>query len=421
MTSGSCLSKNIKSDMSRITSKPILEVTFPKAYGFEDYDTEWQIREQYPVDEDFQSLLDDFSYRTGSALLKDNAGKNINFSPLSLYYALAVASTGAGGDTRGQMLDLLGASDSEYLSVQCKNLYNNLYKDNEIGKLRIANSIWMDNDMNGEPLKFKDSFVENAAKNLYATSHSVDFSEKATGKAMAAWISDNTNRKLSSVPDINPDQILSIINIVYFYDEWIDRFDKEKTAEDIFHLSDGKEVKCDFMNRTYPSHGFSKGEDFTRSSLSLKNASRMIFILPDEGIEINELLSSPERMREAFEGGEGFYGKVVWKVPKFSFGSKLDLSDTLKELGVKSAFSQNADFSGITDHMAFISNVLQETHIGIDENGVEAAAFTRIDYAGAAMPKDEAEMILDRPFIYGIVADTGGLLFVGICENPTGK
>ena len=90
----------------------------------------------------------------------------------------------------------------------------------------------------------------------------------------------------------------------------------------------------------------------------------------------------------------------------------------LKELGVKLAFESNADFTGITDQMAYISNIQQETHISIDEEGVEASAFTQIDYTGSAMPEGRADMILNRPFIYGITASNGSLLFIGICMNP---
>lgn len=131
-----------------------------------------------------------------------------------------------------------------------------------------------------------------------------------------------------------------------------------------------------------------------------------------------KLIATPEKMRQTFEGGENFNGEVVWKIPKFGFGSKLTLTSVLKSLGVNSAFALDADFSGITDHMAFITDVRQDTHIAIDEDGVEAAAFTQIAYAGAALPEGRAEMILDRPFIYGITTQNGTLLFAGVCENP---
>lgn len=394
-----------------------LDVIYPKAYAFDDYDTRIKVLEQNPVDDSFLEALDDFSYNTGALVLADK-GKNISYSPLSLYYALAVAATGAGGDTRDQLLAVLGVPDPQALAEQCGNLYRLIYRDNEIGKLKIANSVWLDNDMDGDPVSFKDAFLKGAAENFYASCHSVDFSDERTGKAMARWVSDNTNGKLSPEIDTDPDQILAILNTVYYCDQWIDRFNRDQTAEDTFYLSNGGEVKVDFMNKTFPSSVFSKGEGFTRSSLALKNAGRMSFILPDDGISPYELLASPERMREVFEGGETLSGEVVWKIPKFSFGSRLELTDVLKNLGVISAFLPDADFSGITDHMAFITDVRQETHIAIDEDGVEASAFTRIDYAGSAPPESRADMILDRPFIYYITGPDGSLLFVGVCENP---
>lgn len=94
------------------------------------------------------------------------------------------------------------------------------------------------------------------------------------------------------------------------------------------------------------------------------------------------------------------------------------MTDILKNLGISSAFTPDADFTGITDNIAYITGVLQETHIAIDEEGVEASAFTQIDYAGSAMPEGCAEMILNRPFIYGITAQDASLMFVGVCENP---
>ncbi|NLB78808.1 MAG: serpin family protein [Clostridiaceae bacterium] len=394
-----------------------MDVIYPKAYAFDDNETWRTIREKNPVDDGFIAALNDFSYKTG-ALLLANEGKNINYSPLSLYYALSVAASGAGSETETQLLTLLGVSNSQMLTEQCGNFYRTLYKDNTIGKLKIANSIWLDDDLNGDPILFKDDFVKRATKNFYASSHSVDFSKEETGKAMADWISTNTNKTLSPTIETDPEQILSILNTVYFYDQWIDRFDKNKTAEDVFYPSIGSEVKFDFMNQTYGSAGFNKGKGFTRASLGLKNAGRMVFILPDEGVSPYELLTTPTQMKETFEGGENYSGEVVWKIPKFSFGSKLTMTDVLKSLGVNSAFTPNADFSGITDHMAYITELRQETHIAIDEDGVEASAFTEIHYAGAAPPEGRADMILNRPFIYGITAQNGSLLFVGVCENP---
>lgn len=410
----SLLVKDIKGN-SHIA--PLAQVIYPKAYAFDDYDSMGRVRDENPVANNTIKAINNFAYKTGSLILKEGAG-NKNYSPLSLYYALALATTGAESETEKELLDLLGIPDSKTLSIESGNLYRQLYKDNKIGKFRIANSIWLGNKINGEPVTFKDSFIENATKNFYASSYNVNFADSETGKAMGKWISENTNGTLSPEIKTNPEQILSIINTVYFYDQWINRFDKDKTLEDRFYLLDGKEVKVDFMNQTLGSAGFTKDKNFTRSSLALKNGGEMIFILPDQGVSPYELLSSPEEIEGIFEEGEDYYGEVVWKIPKFSFDSEFKLKDHLKELGVKEAFNPDADFTGITDNMAYISDIHQETYISIDEEGVEASAFTQIDYVGSGQPEGRAEMVLDRPFIYGITAPNGNLLFIGICSNP---
>ena len=213
--------------------KPIAEVIYPKAYAFDDYDSWRKIIDENKVEDNTIKIINDCAYKTGSLILKDSE-KNMNYSPLSLYYALGLATTGARAETEMELLNLLGMPDRETLSLESGNLYRTLYKDNKIGKLKIANSLWLGNEINGQPLMFKDSFVENAAKNFYASSYNVDFSNKETGKAMGNWIAENTNGRLTPDIETNSEQILSIINTVYFYDQWVNRFDKDSTVEDAF-------------------------------------------------------------------------------------------------------------------------------------------------------------------------------------------
>lgn len=409
---------------------PLLAVSYPGSYAFEDYETRQEIREQNPISGDFLRAVNNFSFRTAAAVLSENqAGENANYSPLSLYYALAIAGSGAGSETAVELLDLLGIADAATLNDQSGNLYRRLYFDNEIGKFQMANSLWLDNDLNGEPIEYNDDFVKNAAENYFASSHSVDFAEPETATAMANWIAENTNGTLRPELEIDPEQIFSIINTVYFRDQWINRFDAEKTGPDVFLLSNGETVEIDFMRQTLGSAGFTVGDGFTRAGLSLKNGGSMHFILPDQGVSPSELIATSEKLEKTINGGRQFWGEVVWQIPKFDFDTKLDLIQTLQDFGLEHSFTPEADFSGITDYMAFINSIKQETHIAVNEEGVEAAAFTQIDYVGAAPPQDRAEMILDRPFIFAITntvpfnttdggdhADT--IVFIGICENP---
>ncbi len=391
----------------------IIKVTYPKAYAYDDYDTRSEIREKNPVEESFLSAVQGFAWRTSSVFLKDKK-ENVNYSPLSLYYALSLAASGAEGETAAELLCLLGVEDQEQLSSQCSNLYRLLYADNKIGKCKIANSLWLSKD-----ITFQPDYVKNAAEKFYAPAYYVDFADKKTTEAMAKWIADNTNGVLQPELKENTESLMTILNTIYYKNEWVDCFDKDKTKTDTFYLSDGSTVECDYMNRTYNSAGFSKGTNYTMSRLSLKYFGSMVFILPDEGVSLDELLEE-EKLKEIFEAEDNGYGEVVWQVPKFDFGSKFDMAKELQALGVRDAFDEKeADFSRITEEMAYISDIRQETHISIDEKGVEAAAFTQIDYAGAGLPQDRADMILNRPFLYAIETFDGIPIFIGICENPT--
>jgi serpin B len=332
--------------------------------------------------------------------------------------ALSIAAIGSSNTTQDEIFSVLGTSGKgiDYLSDQNSKLFRLLYLDNEIGKLKIANSIWLQKN-----LSFKKSFLDSAVNNFYASLFNVDFSDKNTSKLMSNWVSENTNGTLSPKIDIDKQQIVSILNTIYYKDQWIDRFDKDKTKPDTFYLSDGSKVQCDFMNDTYSSHGFIKGNGFTASSLDLKNDGSMILVLPDKGVSVDSLISTPEKVASLFQNENTIFGKVIFQVPKFSFGNSMELKDVLEGMGIKSAFRSNADFSGITDGTAFISNVKQQTHIAINEDGVEAAAFTQINCCGSALPKNEvAEMILNRPFIFALKSNDR-LLFMGVVNNPTEK
>lgn len=401
-----------------LTDTAIVSPVYPEGFGFEDYDSRRAVRNANEVSEDFHSAFDEFSYQTASQIIQGSE-KNQLYSPISLYYATALATMGARGTTQEELLDLLGMPDLTSLEEQCGNAYRLMYADNEIAKLKIANSLWLDREANGMEVTFQEPYLNTAKDQFYASVYAVDFSDPKTGDLMGTWISQQTNGTLEYEFDPDPMQIMSILNTIYFYDQWTDRFNEDKTAEDEFVLSNGQTVICDFMNSRYGSHGFVKGEGFTRSALGLKEAGSMVFILPDQGISTDELLSSPERIRSLFESGERQNGEVIWQVPKFSYGTSMKLVDAMKALGVVEAFSDTADFSGLVNVQAFISDIQQKAHIAIDENGVEASAYTEIAVAGAAMPEGRAEMILDRPFIYGIQSRYGDLLFIGICNNPT--
>jgi len=405
---------------------------YPEEPVFKDDDARWDYsrEKRQKLTETFADAYNTFAVETAAELLKSK-NDNIVYSPISLYYALALAASGAEGATQEEILELLGYETLEALTTDCKASFEALYhvaneennKPNEWGEydtesrymLTIANSLWAD-----DTLELKESFANGGAENFYTDIFTGDLQSQQVAEVKAEWILERTNGLIEQKAEpASADTVLSIINTIYFYDEWVNRFDKEETKEDRFTCEDGTQISCDFMNMSMGSHGFRRGDNYTESSLSLKNGT-MTFYLPDEGVSVYELVRDAKALEQMLNGDREYIsGKVIWKVPKFSYGSELSLADMLKELGMEQAFSEAADFSGITNQEpVFLSSVKQNAHLGIDEDGVEGAAFTEIMFCGAAMPKDEAEMILDRPFLY-TVKNNGRIIFIGICGDPS--
>lgn len=400
--------------------------------------TAWnKLLEENECSKEFMQALTDFSYRSASQVLAQEEG-NGNFSPLSLYYALALAESGAEKETDKELLSVLGMESKEELSEACRKLYQQLYYREKWQKERMSmygemdvqaacklrNSLWLSN-----AFSFRQEYSDRAAGNFYASVHPVDFALPETGKAMGQWVSDQTNGVLAPELMIEPTTALCILNTLYFYGGWEKEFPKEQTKTEEFTLADGTTTECSMMNRSELMGTFRKGDGYTLSCLYTNNDCRMVILLPDRDRTEEEFLQDKDKLAESLGAAENMdngswqMGKVVWKMPKFSFGSSYSLESSLSQMGIQQMFDrQKADFSGISpEKPLWVSQVIQESHIGVDENGVEGAAYTMMALAAGAVLDEgnEVEMFCDRPFIYGIQdCSSKAWLFIGVCREP---
>lgn len=382
--------------------KPLVEPALPESTSLE------------PLDSTFAEAMGNFSSNTSAKLLSEEKG-NTMYSPASLYMALSLAASGAKGETQQEILQLLGLDSGDALLTQSKELFTRLWSDAENSKMKMANSVWLQTGQTLQP-----QFLKNSSKNFYASIYSVDFSAQETTTAMSQWVADNTGSLLS--PSFLPDgtRIAMLINTLYLKDSWSDRF--WQTYAEPFFLADGTAVTCPFMHRTGDYETYWKGDGYTASQLGLRN-SRMIVVLPDEGVSPGELLSSPKGLSSILaERAHAQNAKIIYSVPKFSFGRTYQLLPMLETLGVQAAFGNEADFTGmLTSSGSAFSAVEQGTHIAIDEEGLEAAAYTAMPMNVSAPPVADTTLVmkLDKPFLFIIESQEGIPLFVGAVADPT--
>ncbi len=358
-----------------------------------------------------------------SKLLDGTANKNL--SPISVYLALAMVAEGANGETQESMLALLGCTTIEELRGISGAMLESLSIDRDDSTLALADSIWMANDLGGVKVDFNADFMKVLADVYRSEAHAVDFTQQSTKKQIADWITEHTRGKIKISGDalnFGPETLAVLINTIYLKDAWRDDFYEGATKSGTFYGLSG-ELTVDYMNRTDRASAIVQGEGFLRYSLPLRNIGRMTFILPDEGVSLGDLLATPEALHAVLTGGESIRADVSVKLPKFKFQDRFDLKEPLKELGIAIAFSNGADLSGMSNVPANISNVIQESYIGVDENGVEAAAYTMVIVDGAtAMPPEDLPKIdfhLTRPFLYVIESWDGTVLFIGTIAAPS--
>ncbi len=392
----------------------------PVADGFFEIDEEYRsystARHGAISDESREKLLD-FCVNVSGEFL---AGKgNRAYSPLNVYAALGMLSELTGGETRSQILELAGADSKEQLSDDISGILKANYRDEGLTTSIPANSIWLgsDIDYSADPLK-------TLAEKYYASSFYGTMGDEEYNEMYRGWINDMTGGLLSEqISDykLSKGTTMSLVSTLYFHSTWIDKFHTKYTAPAVFHTPNG-DISCDFMNESGMAvRSYYKGENFALYRRSFSRGGEMCFYLPDEGVSVNEMLGDKEflDMLAGKELPDEMY-RIEVGIPKFDVTSSLRLNDALKALGMTDAFDMElADFSPLTKAKAAATSATQEVRITVDENGVTAASAFEL-VSGMGGTDQEARFVLDRPFVYEIVSDTGCPLFVGVVENPLG-
>jgi len=191
-------------------------------------------------------------------------------------------------------------------------------------------------------------------------------------------------------------------------------FLKQDTAPGTFHAPGG-EITVPFMHGGAATAS-ATGPGWQAADLDYAGDQlAMAIIVPDAGsfdIVARQLPSVVASLDAAPQRG----GAVV--VPKFSVASSLSLKQVLSSLGMATAFTPDADFSGITTEVTLeLADVVHQADVRVDEKGTVAAAATGAVAIATAAPL--VVLVADRPFLF-VLHDrpTGAVLFAGQVTNP---
>jgi serine protease inhibitor len=360
-----------------------------------------------------------FGFKLFSQVLKEDSGKNVFVSPSSVAIALAMAYNGAGGSTKQAMAKVL---DLQGLSLEQINTSNGALKallenPDEKVQLTIANSLWANKDAS-----FNPEFLQTSQNFYKAKVTNLNFGDTGTPGIINNWVNESTGGKINKIVDkIAPDQMLFLINAIYFKGNWTKEFDKKQTAQYPFNLTSGTQTQHLMMSQT-GDYRYLANDQFQAVSLPYgKNGQLSFYVfLPLQNSSLktfSENLDAVkwEKWMTQFKKQEGFI-----RLPSFRIDYDITLNSALKALGMGEAFSNKADFSGMGKNFT-ISEVKHKTFVEVNEEGTEAAGTTSVGMVTTSVQEKPQpfRMIVDRPFFCAIRDNqTGSILFMGSIVEP---
>lgn len=363
-----------------------------------------------------------FAFEIFSELGKTETG-NIFYSPYSISSALAMTYEGAKGQTADEMKSIFHFPDISTFRPNFAAVYNDINKKNKSYSLNTGNALWVQYDY--PLLENYTSAVENYYGGKAANLGFVAETEKSR-QTINSFIAEQTNSKIQNLlpqGSLNSMTRLVLTNAVYFKGTWEWEFDKSNTREQDFRITPDNAVKAQtmYMKPDKATFNYADTDGLQILELPYKGGElSMLILLPSENNSALENSLTAEKLGEYENLMKETKLDAIY-LPKFKFDAEYSLNGALSAMGMPSAFSPNADFSGMTGSKELsISSVIHKAFIDVNEEGTEAAAATGVVVGITSVGGTRTIFRADHPFIFIIQQkSTGNILFMGKVTDPT--
>jgi serine protease inhibitor len=373
------------------------------------------------------SVRSDFAIRLYEKVADTETGKNLFLSPFSIQVVLAMCAAGAGGETRKVLADLLGAPDdaeeqNRQYAALLKAVIGKGYRSFE---LFTANALWVQ-----QGFRLKPAFRKAIASFYDGSLNELDFASRPDEavKTINSWVSNKTRAKITSLVNqlVIAGATLVLTTAIYFKGRWAHEFDKARTTdEDWYGPSGTAQVTTMHREGGYP---YCEGDDLQALELPYKGEElSMLVVLPrnKDGLQALERQWAVPGTYEQVTGRLHREETVIVSLPRFKMETQYALKPILCLLGAGLAFSDAADFGGISDEPnkpLKISEVIHKAFVEVNEEGTEAAAATAgVLVVLSKKPKRPEPKVFkaDHPFLFCIRdRRTNAVLFAGRVLDP---
>ncbi|WP_353683656.1 serpin family protein [Thermodesulfovibrio sp. 3907-1M] len=381
--------------------------------------------------EDIPDANNRFTFEIYQKLTHGKEDKNLFFSPFSIISAMVMTYEGARGQTKEEMEKVFHFPvDDKARREGFLKLINEINKKDKKYELHTANALWAE-----KSYKFLEDYLKTVERYYHGKATNVGFidpSEREQAVSMInSWVLGHTNGKIKDIikpQAVSQDTRLILTNAIYFKGKWKLQFDKKLTKDDDFKVTADKKIKVPMMRMAMK--GFNDYPEFNYAETDELQALE----LPYEGEELSMLILLPKGNLEnlektlSYEKIEGIKRSLSLRLvelylPRFKFETEYSLNSVFAEMGMPTAFSNFADFSGMDGTKKLkIDKVIHKAFVEVNEEGTEAAAATAVVMVTKSAlnePKKPVVFRADHPFIFIIQHNkTGAILFIGRVYEP---
>jgi serpin B len=351
--------------------------------------------------------------------IKDGEG-NAVWSPYSIASAMEMVHLGARGETADEMAATLHSGAEPHAQMHA---LQEMLGNEPSAKLRIVNDVWLQDDF-----EMSRDYMDGLERFYSAEPRMANFktAAEAARQAINGRVSEVTEQKIEELlPEgsLDPAVRLVLVNAIYMNARWLDPFPADQTKPRPFHLADGSSVDVDTMHKKHLRKYVDAG-DFQAVTLPYAGNLAAMVVLPDEdefaSVAGSMNAATMQKLRDKMESRD-----VDLYLPKFRVRTSERLSRPLSDMGMSRVFDrERADLSGMSDAQLHVDEVYHEAFIDVHEKGTEAAAATGavVRLTSGALPQEEVEMRVDRPFLFYVMhQETGAILFAARVVDPTAK
>lgn len=353
-------------------------------------------------------------------MIADMPGNTV-ISPSCLFQTLSLAAAVTDGDTRAQIVDALGGEGSMRSELSSISEIEEPIRGCRNFQYSTGASVWLD-----ESVSANDPGLPGKGFPIAYDVERVAMGSEDAKTRMSEWLSDCTGGLYSEAPEMSPDTLAALMGAMHLRDSWSDGFEEDTPR--MFQPDFGDAVMADFM-LGWDNYDVLDSEGAVTLSKDLTSGCRMYMTLPPTGCSLRDYVASGSAWRNISsniaEKSTEPYRECKLYLPRFELTSDgVNLKRFLMETGVTRLFEPGADFSPISPDDLMVDDVIQNTMLKIDEEGLEGASYALICVCAGALPEDKPEpreIAFDRPFAVAVTSPDGLPLFVGTVELPSAE